>query len=156
MLYLNSPVRFMRTMFAEAAALHASDIRLDVAPALIFPAPDSAPDFSGLDAVMSLAQQYHLRVLADLITVPGWMSSCPGPDPQAAARCPPDDRAAYGAMIARIVAHADPVITDWEVWNEPDRGEFFAGTPPTTPGCCGPPTTPSKASILPTRCCSAD
>ena len=129
MLYLNSPVGFMRTMFAEAAALHASAIRLDVAPALIFPDQNGAPDFSGLDTVMSLAQQFHLRVLADLITVPGWMSSCPGPDAQRAARCPPDERTAYGTMITRIVAHADPVITDWEVWNEPDRGEFFGGTP---------------------------
>ncbi|HET9105430.1 MAG TPA: choice-of-anchor D domain-containing protein [Solirubrobacteraceae bacterium] len=129
MLYLDTPAGFMRTMFAQAAALHASDIRLDVAPALIFPTATGTPDFSGLDMVMSLAREYRLRVLADLITVPSWMSSCPGPDPELAARCPPDDRAAYGAMIARIVRHADPVITDWEVWNEPDRGEFFGGTP---------------------------
>ena len=32
-------------------------------------------------------------------------------------------------MIGQIVAHADPVITDWEIWNEPDNGVFFTGTP---------------------------
>jgi hypothetical protein len=32
-------------------------------------------------------------------------------------------------MISQIVAHADPVIRDWEIWNEPDSGYFFTGTP---------------------------
>ena len=37
MLQLNDPPSFMDAMFAQAAAMHASAIRLDVAPALIFP-----------------------------------------------------------------------------------------------------------------------
>jgi hypothetical protein len=32
-------------------------------------------------------------------------------------------------MISMIVARSDPVIRDWEIWNEPDTGELFSGTP---------------------------
>jgi hypothetical protein len=39
MLQLNDPPSFMQTMFAEAAAVHVSSIRLDVAPAPIYTDP---------------------------------------------------------------------------------------------------------------------
>lgn len=130
MLYLDSPPAFMDAMFSEAAAMHASALRLDVAPALIFPSAGGTPDWSGLDEVMALAQRYRLRVLADLLTVPPWMAAagCPGSDDATRSRCPPRDFTEYGQMIGQIVTHADPAITDWEVWNEPDRGQFFGGT----------------------------
>lgn len=128
MLQLNSPYLFMKAMFSEAAAMHASAIRLDVAPALVFPDEDGPPDFTGLDHVMALAQQYHLRVVADLFTIPAWMADCPAPT-TVTARCGTDDLGAYGAMIGQIVRHADPAIRDWEIWNEPDSTQFFNGTP---------------------------
>jgi hypothetical protein len=129
MLQLNSPPSFMAAMFSKAAKMHASAIRLDVAPALIFPTRDGAPDFSGLDQVMSLARQYNLRVVADLFTIPTWMADCDQSGAVNLSRCPPDDESDYGAIITQIVTHADPVIRDWEIWNEPDTGEFFKGTP---------------------------
>jgi hypothetical protein len=36
MLQLNSPPSFMQAMFSEAANMHASAIRLDLAPSLVF------------------------------------------------------------------------------------------------------------------------
>jgi len=129
MLYLNTPPSFMEAMFAQAAGMHASSIRLDVAPALIFPRQGDPPDFTGLDEVMTLAQRYHLRVLADLLTIPPWMAACPDGDPVSRSRCAPASISDYGRMIGEIVGHADPVIRDWEIWNEPDRGEFFSGSP---------------------------
>ncbi len=42
MLQLNDPPSFMEAMFAQAAAMHASAIRLDVAPALVFSSPSAA------------------------------------------------------------------------------------------------------------------
>ncbi|MGZ4299001.1 MAG: choice-of-anchor D domain-containing protein [Solirubrobacteraceae bacterium] len=129
MLQLDDPPSFMQAMFAQAAAMHASAIRLDVAPALIFEdGPSQPPDFSGLDEVMSLAQAYRLRVVADLMTIPPWMADCAAPTADA-SRCATNDLAAYGSVISQIVAHADPVIHDWEVWNEPDTAAFFDGTP---------------------------
>lgn len=130
MIELNEPPSFMRAMFAEAARMGASTIRLDVAPALVFPDSSSDPNFSGLDEVIAFADQYHLRVVADLTTIPTWLAHCPASTPSsAAARCATDDLPGYAAVIGQIVAHADPVIRDWELWNEPDSGQFFHGTP---------------------------
>lgn len=128
MLQLDDPPSFMEAMFAQAAAMHAAAIRLDVAPALIFTSPSRPPDFSGLDEVVALAQTYHLRVVADLLTIPTWMARCTTPT-STPSRCATDDLAGYGSVIGQIVRRADPVIRDWEVWNEPDTGEFFDGTP---------------------------
>jgi hypothetical protein len=131
MLQLNTPYPFMQTMFADAAAMHAGMIRLDVAPALVFPAGPALPDFLGLHEIMALSEQYHLPVVADLLTIPTWIApSCQIPAVgTAVARCATDDTAAYAAMLRQIAAQAAPVITDWEVWNEPDNGQFFNGTP---------------------------
>jgi ASPM-SPD-2-Hydin domain-containing protein len=130
MLQLDDPPSFMQAMFAEAAAMGASTIRLDVAPALVFPDSPSDPDFSGLDDVMALAGQYHLRVVADLMTIPPQLADCPPAAPPGdAARCATNDLQAYGSVISQIVTHADPVIRDWEIWNEPDSGQFFHGSP---------------------------
>ena len=130
MLQLNSPYPFMQTMFAEAAAMHASAIRLDVAPALVFHDPLQPPDFTGLDEVVALANAYHLRVVADLTTIPWWISACATPrDISQMTLCGTDDLADYRAEITEIVRRADPAIHDWEIWNEPDLGSFFSGTP---------------------------
>src|SRR5881275_2882025 len=69
MLQVSSPPQFMQAMFAEAAAMHASSIRLDVQPSLVFTSPSLPPDFTGLDEIMVLSQQYHLRVVADLLSL---------------------------------------------------------------------------------------
>src|ERR1700760_1073590 len=66
MLQVSSPPQFMQAIFAEAAAMHASSIRLDVQPSIVFTSPSSPPDFSGLDEVMALSQQYHLREAAEV------------------------------------------------------------------------------------------
>ncbi len=128
MLQLDDPSSFMEAMFAQAVAMHATAIRLDVAPALIFTSPSQPPDFSGLDEVVALARTYHLRVVADLLTIPTWMADCATPTSNP-ARCATDDLSGYASAISQIVADADPVIRDWEVWNEPDTAEFFDGTP---------------------------
>jgi hypothetical protein len=130
MLQLDTPYPFMRAMFAEAAGMHASYIRLDVAPSLIFTSPSSPPDYSGLSRVIGLSEEYHLKVLADLFTIPYWIADCTAPvTVTTAARCGTDRLRAYGAEIAQIVRRAYPVIEDWEVWNEPDSPSFFTGTP---------------------------
>lgn len=130
MLQLDDPPSFMEAMFAQAAALHASAIRLDVAPGLIFPSPTARPDFTGLDEVVSLSERYQLPVLADLVSLPWWIASCPDASSQAdMPHCATDDLAGYAAVIARIVRRAAPVIQDWEIWNEPDSPTSFHGTP---------------------------
>lgn len=131
MLQLSNPDPFMQAMFAEAAAMHASAIRLDVASAIVFGGtPGQAPDFSGLDEVTALAEQYHLQVVGDLTTIPWWISNCQVPtDLTRMDLCGTDDLADYGTMIREIVARAAPAIRYWEIWNEPDSRYFFTGTP---------------------------
>jgi Cellulase (glycosyl hydrolase family 5) len=130
MLQLNSPSSFMQTMFAEAAGMHASAIRLDVAPSLVFTDPSNPPDFSGLDELVALSRHYHLRVIGDLFTIPRWIAACQTPvDTAQMSRCGTDDLADYRSMITQIVARAGPVIRDWEIWNEPDESAFFTRTP---------------------------
>ncbi len=130
MLQLNDPPSFDQAMFQEAAAMHASALRMDIAPAIVFSSESQPPDFSGLDRVMALAQQYHLRVVGDLFTVPYWIADCQSKTSAAeAVRCGTDDVPDYQSMISQIAQHADPVIRDWEIWNEPDSAEFFTGTP---------------------------
>jgi hypothetical protein len=128
MLQLDDPPSFMEAMFAQAAAMHASAIRLDVGPALVFTGRGRPPDFSGLDEVIALAQRYDLRVVGDLLTIPTWMADCATPT-STPSRCATDDLSDYASVISQIAARADPVIRDWEVWNEPDTAEFFDGTP---------------------------
>ena len=79
MLQLNDPPSFMKTMFARAAAMHASAIRLDVQPSIVFSDPLAPPAFSGLDEVVALSEEYHLPVVADLLSIPGWIAACPSP-----------------------------------------------------------------------------
>ena len=130
MLQLNDPDSFMQSMFAQAAAMHASSIRLDIAPSLVFSSPGAPADFSGLDEVMALAQQYNLRVVGDLYTIPWWISNCQSPtDLSGMTLCGTDDLSDYGSIISQIVSHADPVIRYWEIWNEPDDSQYFTGTP---------------------------
>ncbi len=130
MLQLNAPLPFKERMFAEAAAMHASAIRLDVQPSMVFTDPLGPPDFTGLDEVVALSQRYHLRVVADLLSIPWWIASCGQSIAWTAVpRCATDDLPDYESMLAEIVTRADPVIRDWEIWNEPDQGDFFSGTP---------------------------
>ena len=107
--------------------MHAPAIRLDVAPALMFSDHSQPPDFSGLDEVVALARRYDLRVVADLLTIPTWMARA-----RRRRRSEPlrdRDLAGYASVISQIVSRADPVIRDWEIWNEPDTAQFFDGTP---------------------------
>jgi len=130
MVQLNAPFSFKQAMFAEAAGMHAGSIRLDIAPVLVFPAPEQPPDYSGLDEVMTLASEYHLRVVGDLLTIPWWIANCqPATGLSQMARCGTDDLTDYRSMITQIAAHAVLVIRDWEIWNEPDSSTFFSGTP---------------------------
>jgi hypothetical protein len=77
MLYLNTPFSAMQAMFKEAAAVGASEIRLDIELSGVFANPNSPPDWSGVDQYMRLARQYRLRVLADLMATPWYMADCP-------------------------------------------------------------------------------
>ena len=118
-------------LFAESKALGASYIRVDFELNAIFEAfgaPLAIPDWSHVDEVLELSQQYGLPVLGIVLATPTWVSSCPerGPD---AWRCAPSDPAEYGQLAGELAAHARGVVRHWEIVNEPDGEWAFVGEP---------------------------
>jgi hypothetical protein len=124
-----TPYALKERIFAEASAMGASRIRVDVEMSSVFPAGEeagSAPDWRGLDEVMRLSSAYRLPVLGIILDTPPSMSTCPGPS---APQCAPQDPAAYGRLAGQIAAHARGVIREWEIVNEPDGQWAFLGSP---------------------------
>jgi hypothetical protein len=118
-------------IFAEAEAVGADFIRVDIEMSGIFKGQDSAsrddPDWTQLDEVMELARKHHLRVLGLLLAPPAYISTCPtGPDP---GRCAVADTAEFGRLAGEIAEHAQDTIRHWEILNEPDADWAFTGTP---------------------------
>ncbi|MDP9028449.1 MAG: hypothetical protein M3N46_13035 [Actinomycetota bacterium] len=158
MLHLNTPFAAKRAMFQQAAAMGASEIRLDIELSSVFPspapprsrphdplaglplighptpaarkdAPTAAPAWSGVDEYMELAQRYHLRVLADLTSTPHHMADCPSGTPERETyRCPADP-VQWAAAAGAIAAHTRGVIDDFEIINEPNGRWAFLGSP---------------------------
>lgn len=130
MLFLDHPFSAKQAMFKEAAATGASEIRLDIELSGVFPNPNAPPDWSGVDQYMSLARHYHLRVLADLLTTPWYLTSCPSGTPaDQTYLCPPRDPGLWAEEAGAIAAHTHGVINDFEIINEPDGSWAFLGTP---------------------------
>ena len=130
MLFLDHPFSAKQAMFKEAAATGASEIRLDIELSGVFPNPNAPPDWNGIDQYMSLARRYHLRVLADLLATPSYLTSCPSGTPaDQTYLCPPLDPVLWGEDAGAIAAHTRGVINDFEIINEPDGSWAFRGTP---------------------------
>jgi hypothetical protein len=153
MLYLETPLSAKRILFAQAAAMGASYIRLDIELSAVFPGPGhdlagtagqtleglgrpghlalpTSADWSGVDQYLRLARQYHLHVLADLMATPAYMAQCPPGTPESQwYRCPPRNPSRWGHYAGEIAAHTRGVINDFEVINEPDARWAFLGTP---------------------------
>jgi hypothetical protein len=130
MLYVTDPFGAEQAMFQQAAQLGASTIRLDIELSAVFSTPNGPPDWTGVDQYMTLARQYHLRVLADLLATPSYLADCPAGTLFANTyQCPPFDPAAWGKLAGQIAAHTRGVINEFEIINEPDGGTSFTGTP---------------------------
>ncbi|MGO9955868.1 MAG: hypothetical protein ACLP50_07765 [Solirubrobacteraceae bacterium] len=131
MLYSDTPLAFKAQMFSQAAAIGASEIRVDLDLSAVYSSASAAPDFSTVDQYMSLAAAYHLRVLADITTTPWWLADCQTPAEAAAAsyECGTNEPAAYAQLVGAIAAHAKGYIDDYELINEPDGSWAWSGTP---------------------------
>ncbi|HMJ95220.1 MAG TPA: hypothetical protein VK486_05170 [Thermoleophilaceae bacterium] len=119
-------------IFAEADAMGADYIRVDVEMSAIFEGPGGVkgdePNWSHLDDLLELAGRHHVKVLGVLLATPAYLSTCPERWPDA-GRCPAADTTEYGRLAGEIAAHAKDTIRAWEVVNEPDAAWAFEGTP---------------------------
>ncbi len=88
--------------------------------------PTTQPNWSAIDLSMTKLKATGFHVLMQLAFTPAWLqantSGC-GSDPTKAA---PGDVKAWAAVARSIVAHMDQkfpgMVTDYELWNEPDAG----------------------------------
>jgi hypothetical protein len=123
-----TPAAMKERIFAEAKASGAEFIRVDVELSAIFEGTGSRerPDWRGLDEVIGLAERHDLRVLGVILSVPAWLSNCPGgPEP---LRCAARDPAEFGRLAAEVAVHARGSIEHWQILNEPDADWAFKGT----------------------------
>jgi hypothetical protein len=113
-----TPPAMRERIFAEAKAMGARFIRVDVELAGIFESgghSEDDPDWSRLDAVLELSRGHELPILGILMRPPG--------------AAPWDDPEAFGRLSAAVAAHARDTVTHWEILNEPDGPWAFDGTP---------------------------
>ena len=75
---------------------------------------------ASLDAEVRALKARGVKVLVVVHRAPAWASGGRG------GIAPPSDPAAFGALHGRI-ARAVPGVDAWELWNEPDSGQFWAG-----------------------------
>jgi hypothetical protein len=79
---------------------------------------------------MTLAAQYHLRVLADVTAMPYWLAQCQTPaDAAASWACGTDRPQAFADLVGAVARHARGAIDDYELINEPDAPSTWSGTP---------------------------
>jgi hypothetical protein len=130
MLQLGSSYALKQAMFAEGAAAGASEIRVDISLGELNSPYVSSAMWSAVDDYMQLSRRYRINVLADLSASndPRLESCGPGVDPSAGL-CGVTDLNGYFAEVSALVQHVRGTIDDFEIVNEPDAHEFFAGTP---------------------------
>lgn len=73
------------------------------------------------DEVVNAARARGLHVLGTLWATPGWANGGRG------TNVPPSDPADYARIAQWAAAHFRGRVDAWEVWNEPNLSDFFAG-----------------------------
>jgi hypothetical protein len=114
-------------VFAEARAMGASSIRLDIELQAVFKRHQRWDwrDWSGIDDVIALSREYGIPITAVLTGVPNFLSACG----DRSERCPPSSYGAYGNYVGEVAERTRGAISVFEVLNEPDTYETFRGTP---------------------------
>jgi hypothetical protein len=113
-------------IFAEATAMGASSIRLDIELQAVFKRYRTVNrDWRGLDDVVALSRKYDIPITAVVIGVPSFLSACSNQSKD----CAPSDFAAYGNFVGEIAERTRGAIGTFEILNEPDTREAFRGSP---------------------------
>ena len=84
-------------------------------------------DWTVIDAVVDGAKQRGLQSLAVLAYTPAWASS--GDTKGGGTLNDVPQAGTYGSFVTAAVNHLKNRVTYYEIWNEPNLGGFFEGTP---------------------------
>jgi hypothetical protein len=96
------------------------------------------PNWTLLDSYLGAIQSANtgkapgFKVLLELTYTPPWLvptlTGCPTPGTGSAFKVPPTDVTTWASLAQSVVAHVDAkfpgLVTDYEIWNEPELGTF--------------------------------
>ena len=131
-LYPETPYSAKQKMFEEASQAGAGMIRVDISLASIYIQGEyqgrtiEVKNWSRSDQFAQLSRHYKLPLLVVLYGTPAHTASC-GADNK--LLCPPGEIGQYQQMIKEIVSRYKTVSQHWEILNEPDKTEYFQGSP---------------------------
>lgn len=112
----------------KLAAMGAGWVRVDMSWAMIQPErgriDPSSWGVQHTEKVITMAHERGLKVLGMFWLTPPWA------DPQAGERSVPARPAQYGEALAWAARRWAGKVRAWEVWNEPNSGDFLAGADP--------------------------
>jgi Glycosyl hydrolases family 39 len=84
------------------------------------------PDWKKLDPQLSEVRAAGFHVLLQVAYTPNWLQPHPNSCKADKTKAAPTDVQAWAKLAAAIVAHLDSrfpgLVTDYEIWNEPDTG----------------------------------
>lgn len=84
------------------------------------------PDWEKLDPQLTDLRAAGFQVLLQVAYTPNWLQPHPNSCKSDKTKAAPTDVQAWGQLAAAIVAHIDAkfpgLVTDYEIWNEPDTG----------------------------------
>jgi Glycosyl hydrolases family 39 len=98
----------------------------------------TTPNWTQLDKYLGAIQSVNVgkvpgfKVILELTYTPPWLiptvQGCPAPGASRSYQVPPNDVTTWAALAQSIVAHVDQkypgLVTDYEIWNEPELGSF--------------------------------
>ena len=103
-----------------------NQVRLDARLADIFSKGLSSPDFSYVSGILANLKSANVKALVVMGYTPTWLQPNPNPCASGVAlyHAAPTDNNSFAQMAAKFIYYVDHnfsgVVTDYEVWNEPD------------------------------------
>jgi len=92
------------------------------------------PDWNKVDPQLSVVRAAGFRVLLQIAYTPSWLQPHPNPCNADKTKAAPVNAQEWARLAAAIVAHMDSrfpgLVTDYEIWNEPDTGGLCTSADP--------------------------
>lgn len=105
-------------------------VRTDFRMSSVQPTSSQSFNWSDLETKVAAASAQGLQVLGILDYSPQW-NAHPGCIVGSPNQCAPADPTAFATYAAAAAAHF-PQVTYWEIWNEPNLGQFWSPSPSST------------------------
>jgi hypothetical protein len=113
--------------FAGISQLGVGWVRVDISWADIQPIGPSQYAWSKMDAIVSTAKTYHIKILGDIDYAPVWAmpSGCTFNE-----KCPPSNLSQFADFAASVASRYQSAgMQYWEIWNEENLGGFWTPAP---------------------------